>query len=210
LAKESVMKSVSLVYAIVAAGAACGLGACTTLPVTTDSNPNASVASCRTYTWAQEHVVNAGEPGAFGNPLNADRLRAAIEGNLSARGIRLAADGGSADCVVGYAIGSRVAADPYPGWGYGGYYGGWRHGYGYGFGFDYPYVHDEGRITVDLFDAHTRAAIWHASVSQNVVGLTGPNAELKINAAAAAIFTKFPVLAVPGAPGSGAAGRAST
>jgi hypothetical protein len=203
------MKSLNhLVCAVIAVGAASGLGACTSLPVTTDANPNASVASCRTYTWAQEHVANASDPSAFGNPLNADRLRAAIEGNLAARGIRLAADRATADCVVGFAIGSRVAADPYPGWGFG-YYG-FRHGFGYGYGYDYPYLRDEGRVTVDLFDARTRTAIWHASVTQNVVGLTGPNAELKINQAAAAIFSKFPVLAAPLGPGSGSAGRAST
>jgi hypothetical protein len=55
-------------------------------------------------------------------------------------------------------------------------------------------VENEGRIAVDLFDAHTRSAIWHASVEQNVAGLTGPNAEAKIDAATAAIFAKFPVI----------------
>ena len=76
------------------------------------------------------------------------------------------------------------------GWGYGwghrgGYYGGW--------GWDGPAVSDETRIAVDLFDAKSRTPIWHASVSQNVSDLTGPNAEAKINAGTAAIFAKFPV-----------------
>jgi hypothetical protein len=56
-------------------------------------------------------------------------------------------------------------------------------------------VRNEGRITIDLFDARSRTAIWHASVNQYVGDLTGPSAELKINQAAAAIFAKFPVIA---------------
>jgi len=59
-------------------GASLALGACNSLPVTTDINPNYSVANCHTYMFAQEHVANADQPAAFGNPLNADRLRVAV------------------------------------------------------------------------------------------------------------------------------------
>jgi hypothetical protein len=176
---------------------AVGLGACTSLPVTTDVNPNASVGSCRTVAFAQEHVANGGQqPGAFANPLNSDRLRAAIAANLVAHGILPVAEHQPADCVIGYAIGSRIVADDYAwGVGYGYGWGGWgRHGWG-GVGYDWSPVYNEGRITIDLFDAKTHSAIWHASVNQNVGDLTGPAAEVKINKAAAAIFTKFPVVA---------------
>jgi hypothetical protein len=187
----------------VAAVATMALGACTGLRVTTDSNPNASVASCHTYAWAQEHIANLNEQSAFGNPLNADRLRVAIESNLAARGIQKAADRSPADCIVGYSIGSRLVADYDGGWGVGvGYYG-WRRGWGYGgWGYDdfYPYGRNEGRISIDVFDARSRQAIWHGSVEQNVVGLTGPAAAAKIDQAAAAIFTKFPVAGPAPAP----------
>jgi len=69
----------------------------------------------------------------------------------------------------------------------GGLYGGW--------GWDGPYVSDETRIAVDLFDAKSHTPIWHASVSQSVGDLTGPNAEAKIGAGTAAIFAKFPIAA---------------
>jgi hypothetical protein len=62
-------------------------------------------------------------------------------------------------------------------------------------------VENETRIAVDLFDSQSRKPIWHASVSQNVSDLTGPNAEARINAATAAIFTKFPGGAPPPAAG---------
>jgi len=190
------------IHAAVAGAAMTGLAACTTLPVTTDINPNIPVSNCHTYAFAQEHAANANHPSAFGNPLNAERLRLAIEANLAAKGIQRAADRNTAECVVGYAMGSRQVFNDYYGglgYGYGGWggfggwgrYGGWGGGYG-GWGWDGPYVRDETRIVVDLFDAKSHTPIWHATVSQSVSDLTGPNAEARINEATAAIFAKFP------------------
>ena len=190
------MLSRHLNFAAAAGALGLGLGACTYLPVTTDSNPSLSVATCHTYAFAQEHIANVDQPAAYGNPLNAERLRTAIASNLAARGIQ-PADHASADCVVGYAMGSRQVFNDYyagfgAGWGYGwgrrgGFYGAW--------GWDGPYVTDDTRIAVDVFDAKSRTPIWHASVSQNVSNLTGPYAVEKINAGTAAIFAKFPVAA---------------
>ena len=183
-----------------------GLAACTSLPVTTDVNPNMSVTNCRTYAFAKEYAANANQPAAYGNPLNAERLRVAIESNLAARGIQRV-DPAAADCVVGYAMGTRQVFNDYygsfgPGWGFGAGYGWGRRGGVYGgWGWDGPYVSDETRIAVDLFDAKTHTPIWHASVSQNVSDLTGPNAEAKINAGTAAIFAKFPIAAAAPAVG---------
>jgi hypothetical protein len=195
-------------YTVGLAGLA-ALGACTTLPVTTDSNPNASVAICHTYAFAQEHTAAPGQPGgAYSNPLNSDRLRAVIAANLAAHGVEPVAEHAMADCVVGYAIGSRVVADEFAGFGIGWGWG-WRRGFG-GVGYDWPPVRNEGRIAIDLFDARNRQAIWHASVNQNVTDLTGPNAEVRINEAANAIFSKFPVPAGASvAPASGPAAKAT-
>ena len=190
----------SIPHSLLLGGTLLALGACS-LPVRTDINPNLSVASCHTYAFADEHVANTDQPSAFGNPLNAERLRQAIEANMSARYIQKAADRKSADCVVGFAMGTRQVFDDYYGnfgigWGWGGGWGnrGW---WGGGLGYDGPYVHDETRISVDLFDAKSRIPIWHASVSQSVAELTGPHAVERINAATTAIFTKFPVAGVP-------------
>jgi hypothetical protein len=185
----------SMIYSLALGGAMVVLEACTGLPVRTDINPSMSVANCHTYAFADEHVANTDQPSAFGNPLNADRLRMAIEYNMANRGIQKAADRKFADCVVGYAMGTRQVFDDYYGnfgigWGWGGGWG--RRGFGGGFGYDGPYVRDETRISVDLFDAKSRIPIWHASVSQSVSDLTGPNAVDKINIATNAIFTKFP------------------
>jgi hypothetical protein len=186
----------AVIHAAALGGLGLGLAACTGLPVTTDVNPEMSVANCHTYAFAQEHVANIDQPAAYGNPLNAQRLRAAIAANMAAKGIQLVTDKSAAECVVGYAMGSRqVFSDYYGGWG-GGYGYGWGRSAVYGgWGWDSPRVSDETRIAVDLFDAKSHLPIWHASVNQNAYDMTGPKAEEKINAGTAAIFAKFPVAA---------------
>lgn len=184
-----------MVYTVFMSGALALTAGCSGLPVRTDINPALSIATCHSYAFADEHVANTDQPSAFGNPLNADRLRQAIETNLGAKGIQKAADRKSADCVVGYAMGTRQVFDDYygnfgVGWGWGGGWG--RRGFGGDFGYGGPTVRDETRISVDVFDAKSRTPIWHASVSQSVSDLTGPHAVERINAAATAIFTKFP------------------
>ena len=191
---------------MVACTVALGLSACNTVAVRTDSAKDMSVSVCHTYAFANEHVVNSGgEQEAYGNPLNAERLRVSIQSNMAAKGIQLV-ERGQADCVVGYAMGSRQVFDTYyggyygAGWGFGGgfgrgfgrgFYGGY--GFGGGFGYDGPWVENETRIAVDLFDAKLHKPIWHASASQNVYELSGPQAVQKIDQATAAIFSKFPV-----------------
>jgi hypothetical protein len=189
---------------VAACAVALGLSACSTVAVRTDYAKDLSVAICHTYAFANEHVVNAGggDEAAYGNPLNADRLRVSIQNSLAARGIQYV-DRAQADCVVGYALGSRQVFDTYyggyygAGWGYGYYGRGWRYG-GYGWGYDGPWVSNETRIAVDLFDAKTHKPIWHASASQTTYELSGPEAVQKIDLATAAIFAKWPaVVPVP-------------
>jgi Domain of unknown function (DUF4136) len=193
----------TILHTAVTAGVLATLAACQSVSVKTDYAKDMSVANCHTYAFAQEHVTNSDQPAAYGNPLNAQRLKVAVQSNLAAKGIQPAADRASADCVVGYALGSRPVFDDY----YGGWYGGLGFGSGFhrgrfgaGFGYDGPWVQNEVRIAVDLFDARTHKPIWHASASQDTSELSGPNAEAKINLATAAIFSKFPA----GAPVSGA------
>jgi hypothetical protein len=187
----------ALIHSAVAAGVLLALAACNTVSVKTDVARDMSVSVCHTYVFAQEHVANADQPAAYGNPLNAQRLKVAVQTNLSAKGIQVAASRESADCVVGYALGSRQVFDDY----YGGLYGGFgfgggfrRRGFGGGFYSDGPWVQNEVRIAVDLFDAKSHKPIWHASASQNTYELSGPNAEAKINLATTAIFNKLPAV----------------
>lgn len=210
------MSNATMVRRLLAGSALAALSACTTLPVTSDSNPNLAASNCHTFAFLQEHVANVDQPAAFGNPMNAERLRIAVESNLAAKGIQRVADRAAAECTVGYAMGTRQVIDQFYsglgfGWGYGWGYGWGSRGFGGALGYDGPFVRNETRIAVDLFDAKSRAPIWHGAVSQNFSELTGPNAATKINAAAAAIFAKFPGSAsLPSAAPAPAANHGAT
>jgi hypothetical protein len=123
-------------------------------------------------------------------------MRDAIAVNLKAKGVQLATAPASAECSVGYSIGSRtiVEGDGYPGWDWGWGWGwgwGWRRG-SYVGSWDYPYAYNEGRVAVDMRETKSHQPTWHASVNEDVTELTGESARAKIDAAVAAIFAKFP------------------
>jgi Domain of unknown function (DUF4136) len=175
-----------------------GLGACTTLRVTSDVNqPLAGTVRCQSFDWAGSFQGSSDSlRSTIANPVNEARLRAAIQANLGTVGVHPAGEG--ADCLVGYGIGQRNVVDGYPGYyggfgwggGWGGRHGGWG-GYG-AWGWDYPYTYQEGVIGVDVYDGKSKQALWHASVNQNLNGVTGDKADKKIKDAVAAIFAKYP------------------
>jgi len=149
---------------------------------------------CKTYAWAGSFRTDNPMRGTVANPVNESRLRAAIATHMQTLGVQLASAPGNADCLVGYGIGTTLAVDwaPY-GWGYG--YWGWHGPYAgpyWGWGWDAPYMYRQGMIGIDLYDAKSREALWHASVDQDLFGATGADAEKKIDAAVDALFRKFP------------------
>lgn len=181
-----------------AAAAAMVLLAGCALEARTDSDPRASLSVCHNYAFAEAAESRPEGATAFGNPLNEKRLRDAIASGLAAHGIPAATEGTSADCVVGYAIGSRLAPDPAAprfSWGLG--WGGWGYrGMGGSLAWQVPYDYREGRVTLNLYDARSHQALWHAYVDADVTGLTGADAEQRIKAVVDAIFKKFPGSAV--------------
>jgi hypothetical protein len=186
------------VFTCVVAVSVGGLGACTSLRVTSDVNQQlAGTVKCQSFDWAGSfHGSSDALRSTIANPVNEARLRAAIQSNLSTVGARQTSE--NPECLVGYGIGARNVVDAYPygygGWGWGGGVG-WHHGwYGGGWGWDYPYpyTYQEGVIGVDVYDGKSKQALWHASVNQNLVGATGDKADKKIKDAVAAIFTKYP------------------
>jgi hypothetical protein len=143
-----------------------------------------SQVHCGSFAWAGEFRSNSPLRSTIANPLNESRLRAAIASHL---GGRVQPGPGNADCLIGYGIGGYYAvsgAYPYP-------YG-WAWSYPYGWGGPGPYAYPEGIIAVDLYDARTRQPLWHASTEQSLFGVSGPEAEKRIDSAVAAIFTKYP------------------
>ncbi|HVN46286.1 MAG TPA: DUF4136 domain-containing protein [Steroidobacteraceae bacterium] len=139
---------------------------------------------CGTFAWAGEFRSSSPLRSTIANPLNESRLRAAIASHLGT----VQPGPGNADCLVGYGIGSYYALSgggyPYP-------YG-WAWSYPYGWAGPGPYAYREGVIAVDLYDARTGQPLWHASAEQSLFGVSGEEAQKRIDSAVAAIFTKYP------------------
>jgi hypothetical protein len=166
------------------------LSACSSLSVKSDVN-TALVGSvrCASFAWVGSFRGNSALRSTVASPLNESRLRAAIAAHLRSGYIQDAP--APADCLVGYGIGSTYVVSgggpyPYYGYGWGPYWG------GYGYGWPGPYVYREGIIAIDLYDARTRQPLWHASVDQSLYGVSGAEAEKRIDAAVAALFAKYP------------------
>jgi Domain of unknown function (DUF4136) len=160
---------------IIVPGIAGLLASCTSLYVRSDVN-HALVGTvhCHSFAWAGSFHGDSALRSTIANPLNENRLRSAIAAHLGSGAVQPTAT--DADCLVGYGIGSNtVMEDAYP----------------YGWGWD-PYVYREGIIAVDLYDAKSRQPLWHAYVAQSLYGVSGAEAEKRIDAAVAAIFTKYP------------------
>jgi hypothetical protein len=172
---QSVLRTI--LTALLASGLACGCA----LSVKSDVN-HALVKSvhCGSYAWAGSFRGASPLRSSIANPLNEERLRTAIAAHLSGP---VQPPGSEADCLVGYGIGENYYVD-----------GAWPYGYGWGYGWGWygPYVYREGIIAIDLYDAKSRQPMWHASVDQSLNGVDGGEADKRINAAVAALFTKYP------------------
>jgi hypothetical protein len=182
-----------LLFAAFLGLSAAALSGCA-LQVRSDVNRTAfHPGQCHTFSFMGSFRSDNPMRGTVANPVNESRLRAAITSHMQSLGVQLAKD--NADCLVGYGIGSSLVVDPgfpagpYPGYGYWGW--GWGGPWGPYWGGG-PYVYRQGLIGVDLYDAKSHEALWHASVDQSLYGATGADAEQRIDAAVTAIFAHFP------------------
>jgi len=154
---------------------------CSSMSVSRDYDDAFSFAGLATYAWLEAPAAErAIAPGA------AERVRAAVDRELTARGFRevpveraelvVAARGGTAD---------RQVYDTY---GYG--TGRW---WGYGNTTSVQRTETEGTLTIDLFDAGRRELVWRATATDALdPGATPEQRTEKVDEAVAKMFEGFP------------------
>jgi len=153
--------------------------------VAVDWDKAANFASFKTYTWAN------GTPAL--NPLMGDRIVAAVDAQLSAKGLQKVAPGANPDLVVIYHAGrdtetrvNTIDTGMYGGgWGmWGGYYGG---------GSSTTYIDKilVGQLIVDIGDVKTKKYVWRGTGSGTIPSKP-EKGEALINKAVAKMFAKFP------------------
>ncbi len=116
------------------------------------------------------------------NPLMDDRIVAAVDAQLTAKGLRKVET--NADLLVTYNAGlkqekSAIATGM----------GGWRMGGGMG-RID-PVIENVGTLVVDLSDAQQKKLIWRGVASDTLSDKSEKNAQ-KVNKAIAKLFKQFP------------------
>lgn len=166
------------------------LGACASLRVGNDFDHNTRLSGYRTFAWmSREHY---GTP----NPLVIQRTRDAVQAELTNKGFTYTNDAVGADFVVDFTIGARERVDiqsypaPYAGpwaWEYPGW---WGYTY-WGNAIDVR-KYREGTLSIDVFDAHSRKAVWHGWAKKELSQADIDRSEAPIRVAVAAVLEKFP------------------
>ena len=161
------------------------LSACTTVKVAYDFDKQVDFSKYKTYTLSEESMKMAGV-----NQLNRDRIIAAVESQLAAKGFTKAEN---ADVIVDVRLkGEEIqTATATTSGGYG--YGRW----GYGGGFSTTQVnydkYVEGTLFITLIDKATEKIAWQGTGTKTVDENASPEKrEQNIDYAVSQIFTKYP------------------
>ncbi len=168
------------------------IAACSGVETHTDYDSAADFSRYKTYYWAKV-------PATPKNPLMADRIVAAVDGQLFAKGWRKVAEGGAETAIASHVttheqerIDTMYNNMGPGGWnGYGGY-GTWA---GAGMSTSTVTYSTVGTLIVDILDAKSKKAIWHAT-AQGTVSEDAADVQKKVEEAARQMFKDFP----PGNP----------
>ncbi|HVW69100.1 MAG TPA: DUF4136 domain-containing protein [Steroidobacteraceae bacterium] len=163
------------------------LGACASVRVGSDFDHSASFSGYHTYSWMER--THRGSR----NPLVAQRARDAIQAELTRKGYTNVSEGGSADFVVDFTIGSRERMDveSYPAPYGAGYWGpGWWGPY-WGSSVDVR-QYREGTLSIDIFDGHSHRPVWHGWAKKELTRSDIERSEAPIRDAVEKVLSRFP------------------
>jgi Domain of unknown function (DUF4136) len=150
--------------------------------VKTDYDHNANFAQYKTYSW--EHVQTK-------DPLYVDRIKAAVNAALTARGWTQMDSGGDVSIMaIQTAHEGETLNTFYDGFG-GGW--GWRRFGGGGFGdaTTTTETYKVGTLIVDLYDTKTKQLIWRGSASDTLSNNANKNTD-NLDKGVEKMFRKFP------------------
>ncbi len=180
---------------LAAALVALALGACS-YPIRTayDADPKADFTRYQSYAWIMKEsaVPPAVRHGGYVSPLDEQRIVAAVDSELAAKGYREVDTLEQADLVVSYAIGTerktRETQVSTPGSGR--YYpnddrGGW-----YTNSEVFVQTHMEGTLTIQFYDRATRQAVWVGRAQKRLD--KADDSEKVIRKAVSSVLADFP------------------
>jgi hypothetical protein len=171
--------------------AAMVLNACGAIPVSTDYDPGWQMPANASYAWIKRPSAHV-DP-MIDNDLVAGRVRRAVDDQLEGKGVRAAASEAEASLLITYHIGEEEKLDISTFHSNFGYYPCWGC---YGPGFDsevWVNQYTEGKLVIDMIDAHTKQLVWRGIASRRVPNFKTPvERDTYMRETIAAIFQKFP------------------
>jgi Domain of unknown function (DUF4136) len=150
--------------------------------VKTDFDRSTDFSQYKTYSWEKVHTQN---------PLWVDRIKAAVNSALEAKGWMQAESGGNVSIMAMEMNQSHQTLNTYydsfgGGWG-------WRGGFGDSFGDSTTTesTYKVGTLVVDLYDSNTKKLIWRGSASDTLSGNAGKNIK-NLDRGVEKMFDHFP------------------
>src|SRR3984893_9522077 len=148
--------------------------------VKTDYDRSATFSQYKTYSWEKVQTQD---------PLSVDRIKEAVHGALSAKGLTPVESGGDVAIVAIETTQTQQTLNTF----YDGFGGGWRWRGGGGFGSSTTTVdnYKVGTLVVDLFDAHTKTIVWRGSSSDTLSDKSDKNIK-NLDKGVQKMFDHFP------------------
>lgn len=174
---------------------------CSTLDVSVDYDPAASLAALRTYDWSTSVQEKAGDLLIDTDTLLRQRVVSAVEGELARRGYRRIRQKPDFLITFFYTRERKLGIPGYPYAPiYGGFFGGpfygyWGRGYYpgfYGYG-AYPREHEAGLLVIDFLDPPSQKLLWRGMVRDTLRFQETPaDRGARISRAVIAALQRFP------------------
>src|ERR1700688_2427383 len=170
--QNSIFFSIAMFFVLTAASLA--------QQVKTDYDHNANFGQYKTYSWEKVQTQDQ---------LLVDRIKAAVNGALAAKGWTQVDSGGDVSIVAMEITQNKQTLNTF----YDGFGGGWRWGGFGGFGDATTTTENYkvGTLVVDLFDAHTKTLIWRGSSSDTLSDKSDKNIK-NLDKGVQKMFDHFP------------------
>src|ERR1700680_2642065 len=146
--------------------------------VKTDYDRSADFSHYKTYSWEKVQTQD---------PLWVDRIKQAVNGALTAKGLTPVDSGGDVSIVAIEMTKNQQNLNTF----YDGFGGGWRWGGGFGDATTTVNNYKVGTLVVDLFDTKTKTVIWRGSSSDTLSDKSDKNIK-SLDKGVQKMFDHFP------------------
>ncbi len=167
------------------------LCACSTLRVSSDYDPAFDFSGLRSWDWLTDTPAGTVDP-RLPTGLVEERIRAALEKHLAARGYQRSGSG-TPDFRVGYHAAVEDKVDVRTINRASGYGPGWGAGRGLMTSDTYVREYEQGTLILDVVDSRSNRLVWRGSAQAEVYSYSTPEQrEARIDDAVAQILERFP------------------